>query len=414
MRELLQAFRPVMPILVGASVMLSLAMGLRQSLGIFMPVLTKDIGISVSDFTLAIAVQNLAWGFLQPVAGAWAARLGFRRLMVGGALLYLLGLVLLATASGIVGVALGAGLAIGASMAATGPAFALSVASRAVPSTVRSTVLGVVSAAGSLGALIAAPVGQALAQSHGWRVGVWGFFVLGLAMIPAALYASRVDKLPIPPAPAGTDDNVSAKTMVMRALRHPPFVVMSIAYFVCGMQLIFLTTHLPSYLAICGMDPMLGAQALGMIGGFNVLGSLFFGWAGGRWNKLLLLGGIYVLRSIGIAWYFMSLPTPASTLVFAGAMGFLWLGVSPLVAGSIGDTFGLRWQAMLGGVAFMSHQFGSFVGAFGGGLIYDALGSYDMAWKFGVALGLAAGVVQAAFALARPPSPPSEPVPVPA
>jgi len=402
----LRALRPALPILIGASLMLSLSMGLRQSLGIFMPPLTKDIGISVSDFTLAIAVQNLAWGFLQPLAGAWAVRLGFRRLMVIGSLLYVAGLMLLVTAHGFVSVLLGAGVAIGASMALTGPAFAMAVASRAVSATARSSVLGIISAAGSLGALMAAPLGQALAQSQGWRVGLCGFIVLSLLILPAAWYAGRADGLPMPPSPGG--DDKSARQITAEALRHPPFVVMTLAYFVCGMQLIFLTTHLPSYLAICGLDPMLSAQALGVIGGFNVLGSLFFGWAGGRWNKLLLLGGIYILRSIGIAWYFSALPTPASTLVFAAIMGFLWLGVGPLVAGSISETFGVRWQAMLGGVAFMSHQLGSFVGAYGGGLIYDALGSYNLAWQVGAAVGLAAGIVQAVFALARPhrPKPP--------
>jgi predicted MFS family arabinose efflux permease len=405
----LRALRPGLPILVGASLMLSLSMGLRQSLGIFMPPLTRDIGISVSDFTLAIAVQNLTWGLLQPIAGAWAVRLGFRPLMIGGALLYVLGLVLLALAQGLVGVTLGAGLLIGASMACTGPAIALSVAARPVSAAVRSTVLGIVSAAGSLGALLAAPIGQALAQEHGWRVGLYGFILLSLAIVPAAWYAGRVDNTPLPTSPAGTsgDNETSARVVVGQALRHAPFVVMSAAYFVCGMQLIFLTTHLPSYLAICGLDPMLSAQALGVIGGFNVLGSLFFGWAGGRANKLLLLGVIYTLRSIGIVWYFMSFPTPTSTLVFAAGMGFLWLGVGPLVAGSIGETFGLRWQAMLGGVAFMSHQLGSFLGAFGGGLVYDALGSYTLAWQVGAVLGLLAGVVQMAFALARPPGPPA-------
>jgi len=182
---------------------------------------------------------------------------------------------------------------------------------------------------------------------------------------------------------------------------------MSLAYFVCGMQLIFLTTHLPAYLDLCGMDPLLSAQALGVIGGFNVLGSLFFGWAGGRWNKLLLLGGIYFLRSCVLAWYFVSPPTVSSTLIFAAAKGFLWLGVGPLVAGWIADTFGLRWQAMLGGVAFVSHQVGSFVGAFGGGMLFDALGNYTVAWQVGVALGLVAGLVQMGFALhgkARPPT----------
>ncbi len=139
-----------------------------------------------------------------------------------------------------------------------------------------------------------------------------------------------------------------------------------------------------------------------MIGGFNVLGSVFFGWAGGRWSKPALLGMIYISRSIVLGWYFMLPPTPATTLVFAAIMGFLWLGVGPLVAGSVVEMFGLRWQAMIQGLAFMSHQLGSFVGAFGGGLLFDALGSYDLAWRLGVGMGLFAGIVQVMFALRRP------------
>jgi predicted MFS family arabinose efflux permease len=394
----LRALRPALPILIGASVMLSLAMGLRQSLGIFMPPLTRDTGIAVSDFTLAIAIQNLAWGLLQPLAGAWAVRLGMRRLMVGGALLYIAGLVLLATAGGLLGVVLGAGLAIGAAMACNGSALALAAASRPVPVAVRSTVLGIVSAAGSIGAMIAAPIGQVLTQDHGWRIGVWGFALLALFMLPAAWTAGKVDALPVP-RQSGEGDSAGAAVAI--ALRNPLFVVMALTYFVCGMQLVFLTTHLPSYLDLCGMDPMLSAQALGMIGAFNVLGSLFFGWAGGRWNKLVLLGLIYTTRSLVLAWYFTSTATPQGTLVFAGIMGFLWLGVAPLVSGWIADTFGLRWQAMLGGVAFFCHQIGSFVGALGGGLIFDMAGSYTLAWQIGVALGLVGGVVQAGFAWLR-------------
>lgn len=391
----LRALRPALPILIGASVMLSLAMGLRQSLGLFMPPLTREVGISVGDFTMAVALQNLAWGFLQPLAGAWAARLGMRRLMVGGALLYTLGLVLLASANGLVGVMLGAGVAIGAALACNGSALALAAASRPVPLAVRSTVLGIVSAAGSLGALLAAPLGQSLSLAFGWRVGVWGFALLALLMVPAAWMAGRVDTLPMSHKPGEGD---SARAALGVALRNPLFVVLAVTYFVCGMQLVFLTTHLPSYLDLCGMDPMLSAQALGVIGGFNMLGSLFFGWAGGRWNKLVLLGLIYTLRSLTLAWYFVSLPTPGGTLVFAAIMGFLWLGVAPLVTGWIGETFGLKWLAMLGGVAFVGHQLGSFVGAFGGGLIFDVAGSYTLAWQIGVALGLTAGLVQGGYA----------------
>jgi predicted MFS family arabinose efflux permease len=403
---LLKTLRPTLAILIGASLMLSLSMGLRQSLGIFLQPLTRDIGISVSQFTLAIAVQNLAWGFLQPFAGALTVRYGFRVIMMAGALFYILGLALLASAHGLVGVFIGAGVLIGMSLACTASAIAMSVAARAVPEAVRSTVLGMVSAAGSLGALLAAPMGQLLNEDFGWRTGLAGFVVLALLMLPAAWFAGRVDRIALPSKLPGGIADVPAGAVVATAFNNPSFVVMTLAYFVCGMQLIFITTHLPSYLLICGLDPMLSAQTLGVIGGFNVLGSLFFGWAGGRWNKLALLGAIYFSRSLVLAWYFMLPPTPATTLLFGAMIGFLWLGVGPLVAGAVAEMFGLQWQAMIQGLAFMSHQLGSFLGAYGGGLIYDQLGSYTMAWRIGVALGLAAGIIQIAFALVRPTAPP--------
>ena len=404
---LLQVLRPTLPILIGASIMLTLSMGLRQSLGIFMQPLTHDIHLSISDFTLALAVQNLAWGFLQPLAGAMTTRYGFRPIMIAGSFMYIAGLVLMATANGLVAIMIGAGVLIGTSLACTAAAIAMSVAARAVPATVRSTVLGIVSGAGSLGALLSAPIGQMLNEGFGWRIGLAGFVVMSVLMIPAAWYAGRVDAVPLP-KPA-SDEIVDATAMIAAktAFGNASFVVMTCAYLVCGMQLVFLTTHLPSYLAICGLDPMLSAQTLGMIGGFNVLGSLFFGWAGQRWNKLALLGGIYIVRSIALAWYFMLPATPASTLLFGAIMGFLWMGVGPLVAGAVAEMFGLRWQAMIQGLAFMSHQIGSFLGAYGGGLLYDALGSYTMAWRIGVALGLAGGIIQVAFALIRPSQPPA-------
>jgi predicted MFS family arabinose efflux permease len=403
---LLQLLRPTLPILIGASLMLSLSMGLRQSLGIFLQPLTHDIGISVSDFTLAIAVQNLAWGFLQPLAGALTVRFGFRIIMMAGAVFYVAGLSLMAGAQGFLSIMLGAGVLIGMSLACTAAAIAMSLATRAVPAAVRSTVLGMVSAAGSLGALLSAPMGQMLNEGYGWRTGLAGFVVLSLALLPAAWFAGKVDTIPLPPRAPDQIADTSAAVATKIAFGNASFVVMTCAYFVCGMQLIFVTTHLPSYLAICGLDPMLSAQTLGVIGGFNVLGSLFFGWAGERWNKQALLGGIYISRSLVLGWYFMLPPSPTTTLLFGAMMGFLWLGVGPLVAGAVVEMFGLQWQAMIQGLAFMSHQLGSFVGAYGGGLIYDALGSYTMAWRIGVALGLAAGIIQVTFALLRPTEPP--------
>lgn len=396
------ALRPVLPILLGASLMLSIGMGLRQSLGLFVQPLTRDIGITIADFTLAIAVQNLAWGFLQPLAGALVVRFGYRPIMMFGAVAHVLGLTFLAMAQGYASVVIGAGVLIGLSLACTASAIAMAVGARVVPAALRSTTLGVISAAGSLGSLIAAPLGQILSEDFGWRAGVLGFAALALLMLPAAWMAGGADRVPIAATGRGEAGAASMMVAARTALRTPAFVVMACAYFVCGMQLIFLTTHLPSYLTICGMDPMLSAKALGVIGGFNVLGSLFFGWAGGRWNKQALLGLIYLLRSLALGAYFAWSPSEASTLVFAAVMGFLWLGVGPLVAGSVAEMFGLRWQAMISGIAFMSHQLGSFLGAYGGGLIFDALGSYELAWRAGVGLGLLAGAVQLCFAHGRP------------
>ena len=288
---------PALPVLIGAAVMLAMAMGLRQSLGIFLTPMTADIALSVSEFTLAIAIQNLIWGFTQPVIGAMTVRLGFRLPMVLGGVLFCIGLVLLALADGFLMVLLGAGVCIGMAMAATSSAMALAVSSRAVPASRRSLILGLVGSASSVGAMVAAPLGQAINSYTGdWRIGMVGFALLGLSVIPAAWIAGRIDRVHLPAH--GGSDSLTARDALKAALRHPPFLVMSAAFFVCGMTLIFLLTHLPNYLAICGMDPMLSATALAIIGGFNIAGSIFFGWAGGCWNKQALLGIMYLWRAV--------------------------------------------------------------------------------------------------------------------
>src|ERR1700720_3387311 len=220
---LLQILRPTLPILIGASLMLTLSMGLRQSLGIFLQPLTQDIHISVADFTLALAVQNLAWGFLQPLAGAMTVRYGFRPIMMVGALLYIAGLALMASAHGFLSVMIGGGVLIGMSLACTAAAIAMSVAARAVPETVRSTVLGLVSGAGSLGALLSAPIGQLLNADYGWRAGLASFVVLAIAMIPAAWFAGRVDAIPLPKPSRDDVGNSSAGAAVKLAFGNASF-----------------------------------------------------------------------------------------------------------------------------------------------------------------------------------------------
>ncbi len=395
------AIRAAAPILLGAAVMLSLAMGLRQSLGLFVQPAIKDISILVADFTLAIVIQNIAWGVLQPVAGALAARIGFRWVLISGVVSYALGMLTLALSHSLFGVIVGAGIFIGAALACCGSGMAMAVASRPVPAVVRSTVLGMVSAVGSLGALFTAPLGQLLNVEWGWRAGVFGFAAIALLMLPFAWMAGRVDKVVTAPRPKTGQGSESAMAVMGQAFRHRPFMIMTCAYFVCGLQLTFLTTHLPSYLALCGQEPMLAAKALGTIGAFNVLGSLFFGWAGGRWSKPMLLGGLYMVRSLVLAWYFGAQPTPDNTLVFAALMGFLWLGVAPLISGAVVEMFGLHWQAMVQGLAFSSHQIGSSLGAFGGGYLFDLFGNYQLAAQIGIGMGLTAGVVQFLAGLPR-------------
>jgi predicted MFS family arabinose efflux permease len=382
--------------------MLTLSMGIRQTFGLFLQPITQGLSLSVADFTLALSIQNLVWGLLQPVSGALVVRLGFRPILTAGAGLFLAGLALLATAEGFAALLSGGGLLVGASLACTASAMAQAAASRVVPTEIRSLVLGIITGAGTLGALVAAPVAQAVTDGHGWRWGIVALIAIGLPLLPSTWIAGRVDHVPLPARRSDEIAEVTVPAAARAAFTRAPFVVMTGAYFVCGMQLLFITTHLPSYLALCGMDPMLSAEALGVIAIFNVAGSLFFGWAGGHWPKLMLLGGIYLARSLVLGWYFLAPPTPGSTLVFAALMGFLWLGVGPLVAGAVVEMFGLRWQAMIQGLAFMSHQLGSFIGAFGGGVLFDALGSYELAWRLAVGLGLAAGLLQVSFAVAWP------------
>jgi len=383
-------------VLTGASVMLTMSMGMRQSFGLFVAPVTQGLGISVADFTLAIAIQNLTWGLSQPLIGAVADKFGCRVMTVSGSLLYAAGLGVTMMASGPVALWIGLGFMIGLALACTALSLSLAASARAVSAARRSLTLGTVSAAGSIGTFLAAPLAQGLIESHGWLMAMVGFLGLCAVMIPAAFFVGAGDKAALHMARTSrtTDFHLSLSGVLSEAWNHKGYVTMAVAYFVCGLQLVFLTTHLPAYLAICGQSPTLSAQALAVIGGFNAVGCYLLGWLGGKFPKHVLLGSVYILRSSFIVVYFLLPATPTTTLLFAAVMGLLWLGVAPLVSGLVAYIFGLRYMATLTGLAFFCHQTGSFVGAWGGGLIFDALGNYDLAWQIGVAIGVTAGIAQ--------------------
>jgi MFS family permease len=381
--------RQVRMILIGTALMLTLGMGIRQSLGLFVTPVTQDLAITVADFTLALAIQNAVWGLSQALVGGLADRFGLRITMTAGAAIYVVGLIVMAAAQGAVALIVSGALT-GIALSCTATSLAIAACARSVSPQRRSMMLGVVSAAGSLGTLVFPLISQALLTRYPWQVAALMFVAMGVAMLPAAFMSGAADRVPAPSSTAA-----SMREVLGQAMRNRPFLVMSGAYFVCGLNLVFITTHLPSYLALCGQDPMLSASALAVIGGTSALGSLITGWLGGRYPKHILLGLLYILRSIMIAIYFAMPPTPASTLLFAVAMGLLWWpGLAPLIGGIVADTFGTRYLATLLGVSFVVHQLGSSLGAWGGGLIFDLFGSYDRAWQIGTLIGFTAGVVQ--------------------
>jgi predicted MFS family arabinose efflux permease len=381
----------VWTILVGAAVMLSLAMGMRKSFGLLQTHMILDIGITAADFSLAIALQNVIWGATQPFVGIWADKYGTRPVALIGVGIYILGLVFLRFADATWMVTLGIGVCVGLALSCTASNIAMNITARTVSANKRGAAMGAVSAIGSLGLTLASPMAQSLITHFNWQTAVVGFLGLACVMLPAAFWGSKADGIE---HEAVIGKPQSASEAITEALGHKGYRVLAIAFFVCGFQLVFITTHLPAYLDICGMDPTVGSNTLALVGLFNVLGSYLFGWLGDRYSKRMLLGGIYLLRSLALFMFFSFPPTPLTTLVFGAVLGTLWLGVVPLVSGLIIHMFGLRFMATLSGVAFMSHQVGSFLGAWGGGYIFIHFGNYDLAWKLAVAVGVVAGIFQ--------------------
>jgi len=378
-------------VVVAASVILSLSMGLRQSLGLFLPPLGGELGVSATGFGFALALQSLVWGLSQPFVGALGDRFGARPVVLGCAVVYAAGLLLLAWGEPVLGLNAGAGVLVGLGIAGTGFGVLFGAVARVVPAERRVQTLGVVAAAGSLATLLLAPLGQFLIEHSGWR---WAAVAFAGAALAMALLGVLMGRKPVVPAADAKGPSAGLRQSLLAAARHPGFLAMTVAFFACGFQLMYITVHLPAFLAFCGVAPSVGATALGLIGLGNAAGSLLAGWLGARYSQKRLLALAYLLRTVTIA-CFLALPvTAASTLIFAATMGVLWLGVVPLVSALIVKLFGLAHFNTLFGFAFLSHQVGAFIGAWLGGLSFDLTGSYAVAWGAMLAIGAGAFLLQ--------------------
>ena len=380
--------RAMVVLLVLSGLIISLCMGLRQSLGLFMRPMTLEFGISAATFGFSIALQNIVWGLSQPFVGAAADRYGARSVLMVTAFAYAAGLILMLAANAFPGALHLAGFLAGVGTAGTGFGILIGVVSRATPPEKRSQTVGLVAAAGSLGTLFLAPLGQWLINDYGWKTAMVAFAAVAASM---ALFSLPIREPASPLAPVAKQKLGDA---LREAMGHRGYLFMTLAFFACGFQLVFITTHLPAYLQLCGVNPAVSASALALIGLFNTVGTYVFGLLGARYSQKHLLALIYLLRTLFIVVFLLVPVSATSTLVFAAAMGFLWLGVAPLVTGIIGRVFGLVHFNTLYGIVFLSHQVGSFFGAWMGGIVYDRTGSYNVAWGALIVIGVSAFALQ--------------------
>ena len=374
-------------VLVCGSIILTLGLGLRHGFGLFLLPITTDMHWSRATFALALAVQNLAWGATQPFAGMLADKYGSGRVVAGGALLYVLGLLWMSQPSSPLTFVLAAGVLVGAGLSGVTFSVISGVLGRAYPPAKRSMVLGISAAAGSFGQFAMLPLTQFLLTHIGWSGSLAVLGCVGILMAPLA--AALVER----GATRAHAFQQSAREAMGEALGHRGYVLLTLGFFVCGFQVVFIGVHLPAYLADHGLPAYVAVTALALVGLFNIIGTYTTGWLGARMPKRYILSFIYFARAIVIA-LFVFLPLSAmSVYLFAMALGLLWLSTVPPTNGIVASVFGVRYLAMLSGFTFFSHQIGSFLGAWLGGKLYDATGSYDLVWYLSIALGIAAGIV---------------------
>lgn len=389
------------PVLIAGSLILMIGFAIRASFGIFQIPIATEFNWARAEFSLAIAIQNLAWGIGQPIFGALAERFGDRRAIVVGALTYSLGLVLSAYA-----VTPGQhqlfAILVGFGIAGTGFGVILAIVGRAASAENRSIALGIATAAGSAGQVVGPPFAEALLQIMPWQ----SVFMVFAGVVLLTLFALPFIRSPQVATRAELEESLG--TVLIRAFRDPSYTLIFLGFFSCGYQLAFITAHFPAFVTeLCGpIDPggmlagmgitttsALGAVSIAVIGMFNIVGTVTAGWLGKRYPKKYLLTGIYVGRTVAAAAFILMPVTPTSVLVFSAVMGALWLATVPLTSGLVAHIYGLRYMGTLYGVVFLSHQIGGFLGVWLGGTMYDLTGGYTLVWWIGVGVGAFSAIV---------------------
>ncbi len=383
------------PVLIAGSAVLMLSFALRGSFGVFQIPIASEFGWPRSDFSMAIAIQNLAWGLGQPIFGAMAERFGDRRAIIAGAFMYALGLLLSGYAS-TPGTMQLLEILVGFGIAGTGFGVILAIVGRASSPENRSMALGIATAAGSMGQVIGAPTAQVLLHHYHWQT-VFGIFSVAILFSLFALPFLK-DR----PMASKAELQESLGTVLLRAFKDPSYAMIFMGFFSCGYQLAFLTAHFPAFITErCGaIDPsgmlagfgittpsILGAISISVIGLFNIGGSILAGYLGKRYSKKYLLAAIYTGRTIASIAFIATPMTPTTVLIFSAVMGSMWLATVPLTSGLVAHMYGLRYMGTLYGFVFLSHQLGSFMGVWLGGAMYDLTGGYTMVWWIGIGVG---------------------------
>jgi MFS family permease len=384
-------WRTPLVIVISGCIIAILSFGPRSALGFFLTPLSQANGWGRDVFGLALAIQNLLWGIGQPFAGAIADRYGTVRVLCAGAILYALGLALMAYSQTPGMLHLSAGVLIGFGLAGCSFNIVLAAFGKLVPESWRSLAFGAGTAAGSFGQFLFSPLSVSLQDAFGWQTALIIFACLTLLVLPFSLV------LATPRAgaasPAGAVEPQSFRAALGEAVAHRSYIYLVLGFFTCGFQLAFITVHMPAYLTDRGLSAQVGGWTIAVIGLFNIIGSLGSGWLGSRMPKRHILAVIYFIRALAVLAFIAFPVTPASALVFGAVIGLMWLSTVPPTNGLVVVMFGTKWLAMLSGVVFFSHQVGGFLGVWLGGIAFERTGSYDLVWWLSILFGVLSALI---------------------